>query len=68
MPLGSAVVSRVLGHDFPPPLNPADENTTCTLLTDTDIDSTESRDVVHKIKAVIIAIKLMHTHKKEQAE
>ena len=32
----SAVVSCVLGHGFPPPLNPAVEITTCTLRTGTD--------------------------------
>ena len=39
MPLRSATVSRVLGHGFPPPLNPAVESTTCesTQRTDTDI-------------------------------
>ena len=36
MPRRSATVSRVVGGDFPPPLNPAVENTTCTLSTNTD--------------------------------
>ena len=31
MPHRSAAVSRVLGHGFPQPLNPAVENMTCTL-------------------------------------
>ena len=35
MPLRSTVVSCVLGHDFSPPLNPAVENATWTLCTDT---------------------------------
>ena len=34
MPLRTATVSHVLGHGFPPPLNPAVEKTTCTLRTD----------------------------------
>ena len=42
-----------LGHGFHPPLNPAAENTTCTLRTDTD--STESWDLAHKTRVVISA-------------
>ena len=36
MPLRSAAISRVLGLGFPPPLNPAAENATSALRTDTD--------------------------------
>ena len=51
-------VSFVLG--FPPPLNPAVQNTTCTLHTDTD--STESWDLAHETIAVVSAIKT-HTYR-----
>ena len=53
-----AVVSRVLGRGFPLPLNPAVENTTCTLRTDTD--SNRSWDMTHKTIAVINVVKSIH--------
>ena len=55
MPFRSATGSRVLGRGFPPPLNPAVENTTCTLCT--DADSIESWDLAHRTIAVKSAIK-----------
>ena len=60
MPLHRVAVSRVLEHSFPPLLNPAVKNTTCTLRTDTD--SNESRDLAHKSRAVISAIKTINAH------
>ena len=59
MPFLGAVVSRVLGHGFHPPLNPAIENTICVLRTDTD--SNESSDLTHKTRAVISGINLIYT-------
>ena len=58
-PQESPAVSRVLGHGYPPPLDPAVENTTCTLRTDTD--NTESQNLEHKTIAVISAVKT-HTY------
>ena len=46
---------------FPPPLNPAVENTTCTLRTDTD--SNVSWYLAHKIMAVIGSVKPIRTNK-----
>ena len=57
-------ISRVVGHGFPPYLNPAVENTTCTLRIDTDGD--EFSDLAHKTMAVIsvvISYVYMHTYK-----
>ena len=62
MPLRSAAISRVLGLGFPPPLNPAVENATSTLRTDTD--SNESWDLAHETISVISAVKT-HTYKSD---
>ena len=56
MPLRSAAFSCVFGHCFPSPFNPAVENTTRTLRTDTN--SSESRDLTHKT-IVVTYIKLL---------
>ena len=57
MPLRSAAVSRILRHGFPPPLNPGVQRTTCTRRT----DITKSRDLAHKTRVVLSAIKT-HTY------
>ena len=59
MPLRSTAVSRVLKQGFPPLLNPAVENTKCTLRT--DIESNKSRDLARKTIAVISAKEPIHT-------
>ena len=61
MPKSSATVSRVLGRGFPPPLNPAVDNTASTLRTDTD--SNKSRDLARKTRVVLSAIKPKHTYR-----
>ena len=57
-------VSRVLGRGFSPPLNPALENATCTLRTNTD--SNEYWDLTRKARVVMSAINThtcIHTYK-----
>ena len=53
---------RVLGHGFPPPLNPAIEifeHATCNLSSDSD--SNDSWDLAYNTIAVISAMKPIHT-------
>ena len=52
MPLRSAAVSRLVGHDFPPPINPAVKSNGCTLRNDTD------RKVCRGCMALITALVL----------
>ena len=56
----SAGVSFVLLHSFSMPSNPVVENAARTLSTSTD--SNESRDLAHKSRAVISAIKTKNAH------
>ena len=60
MPLRSTALSLILRDGFSPALNPAVDKTTCTLRTDTDI--AKSRDLAHKTRVVISAIKQIRTY------